>query len=407
MGTRDPHSPLRIGVNCLHLQKDIGGMRQYFRYLFDELLEKDERHRYVFFFAERNREELGRLKTDRWEREGILVEDQDGIAAHLDKMDLYFCPFSILWPLPVPRPSVVSFHDLQDKFFPEFFSPTDIWNREYHFRPSTRTADQVITISAFSKASIVRFHGVPPRKVHVAYSSPDRIYSQSTGEGMAPAGAWPRLPERFLFYPANRWLHKNHDALLRALCVLRKEYGLEIPCVMTGHHAEGGYPLHEKIREYRLENSVFDLGYVTQGQVRWLYSRAAMLVFVSLFEGFGLPLVEAMASGCPIACSKAASIPEVVGEAGLFFDPTDPREIAKTVFSLYHDTALCLRLREKGLARVRVFSPEAMALTHVRVFDLAHETYSPLRYRYYRHVYHPLHRFRMKTRAARERPGAK
>ena len=159
---------MRIGVNCFLLQKNIGGLRQYFLRLFRELLTKDMDNSYVFFYFKHNIEELEDLGTDKWKDGAILLNDQDEIRQHFDKIDLYFCLFGALWPRPVPKPSVVGLSDIQEKFFPEFFTSQDIWSREMHYRSSTKAADQGITVSEFSKNSIVRFHRIPRDTIHLA-----------------------------------------------------------------------------------------------------------------------------------------------------------------------------------------------------------------------------------------------
>src|SRR5439155_12330261 len=118
----------------------------------------------------------------------------------------------------------------------------------------------------------------------------------------------------YLFFPANRWFHKNHDALLRAIGILN-DRGLRTYAVFTGFDVPGGYPLLNKSREYGLEGQTFTIGYVTTAQMAYLYRHARMLVFPSLFEGFGMPPVEAMATGCPAVVSNATCLPEVCADA--------------------------------------------------------------------------------------------
>lgn len=362
-------------------------MKQYFHRLFKELLENDKDNSYVFFYFEHNRDELLNLGTDKWKDRAILLRNQDEVRKHLDKIDLYFCPFGAIWPRPVPKPSVVTVHDIQEQFFPQFFTKEALWSRDYHYKPSMKIADKVITISEFSKDSIVRFHGISEEKIHVAYHG---FYMTDKKQVSFP------LPDKYIFYPANRWLHKNHDNLLRALVILKKEKGIAVDCVFTGFDVPGGYPLQEKVDEYELTDQIKIIGYVNVENLKFIYKNAAMLCFPSLFEGFGMPLVEAMASGCPVACSNTTSIPEVVGSAALLFDPTSPNEIADRVFRILSDSSLSDELRKKGLEQAKLFSVKKMAAVHKDTFNLAANSYKKRKYFYYKYIYEPILKYKMK-----------
>ena len=213
---------MRIGVNCYLLQPHIGGLKQYFLTLFRELLDRDDEHEYVFFWYRHNAEELEQLGTDRWRRDAVLLEDQRQVLAHLDRIDLYFCPLPGLYPRPVPRPTVMTLVDIQEVFYPEFFTPADRYTRELHFPGSTHMADRVITISEFSRRAIIEHHRLSPERIAAVHLCADDRYARSAAVARSPTAP---LPARFIFYPANLWKHKNHDVLLRALRLLRVERG--------------------------------------------------------------------------------------------------------------------------------------------------------------------------------------
>jgi len=383
---------MRIGVNCFNLSENMGGLRQYFHRLFRELLASDQKNSYVFFYFEHNIKEMEHIDDERWKEYAILLEDQPDVLQHLEKIDLYFCPFGALWPRPVPVPTVVMLVDIQEKYYPEFFSKEDMWNREYHFEASTKTADQVITISEFSKESIAHYHGISRQKIHVAYLAADESFYLP----LAPNQTINlQLPEHYIFYPANRWFHKNHDNLLKALRELKMAHGLVVNCVLTGFDYEEGYPLNKKIMEYGLEDQVKVIGYVTGEEIKHIYTRAKMLCFPSLFEGFGMPTVEAMAIGCPVVCSNTTSLPEVVGDAALLFDPKNPGEIAGKIKAVWTDETLRKRLIAAGREQAKKFSVKNIAAVHMAAFELAAISYRQRRYWYYKYIYEPRHKLRM------------
>ena len=378
---------MRIGINCFLLQENIGGMRQYFHRLFRELLANDHDNSYVFFYFEHNICELEQLGNDRWKEGAILLDSQDGANFHLDKIDVYFCPFGALWPRPVKVPSVVMIHDIQEKYYPQFFSKKVLFDREFYYDPSTHIADHVITISRFTKDSIVKHHSVSPDKISVAYHSLSDDFSK------APS---PResckltLPLKFIFYPANRWAHKNHDNMLKAICILKQKFNLAVDCIFTGHDAPGRYPLKEKILHYGLEGQVQILGYLTEAEIKHIYKEATMLCFPSIFEGFGMPILEAMSLGCPVVCSNATSIPEVAGDAALLFNGDDPEEIAHKIYRLWNDEDLRNDLIKLGESQAVKFNPQITAQKHIEAFTKAASSFCKYKYFYNKFFYDPL-----------------
>ncbi|MDA8079507.1 MAG: glycosyltransferase family 1 protein [Nitrospiraceae bacterium] len=384
---------MRIGVNCFNLQANMGGLRQYFLRLFRELLEQDVLHTYVFFHGKHNIPELEPLGTDRWRDSAVLIDSQEDILPRLAEVDLYFCPFGVLWPRPVPVPSVVTLVDIQEVFFPQFFTEQDLWNRAYHYQGSTRSATEVITISQYSKKTIVEHHRVSADKVRVVYLAADDYFYGYDSEEVSLD-----LPPRYIFYPANRWLHKNHDNLLKALVILRDDFHVRIDCVLTGFDYDAGYPLKAKAQEYGLSEQIRVIGYVGKKEIKQIYRQAVMLCFPSLFEGFGMPLVEAMAIGCPVVCSNTTSIPEIVGDAALFFDPHNPRDIAEKIRALWDNPSLRAMLVEAGRKQADKYSVKKLAAGHLEAFNRAENSFSMSRYRLNRFILEPMHRINMRRK---------
>jgi glycosyltransferase involved in cell wall biosynthesis len=381
---------MRIGVNCFLLQANIGGLKQYFFNLFQELLENDHQNEYIFFHFPHNAEELAKLENRRWQARAVLLNNQLEVKQHLDKIDLYFCPFNALWPRPLPIPTVVTLVDIQEVFYPQFFTDLDLYNREYHLPGSTRMADRVITISHFTKKTIVQYHRISSHKVTVAYLCADKRYYQAAEVARPPQSPLPKGD--FIIYPANHWKHKNHDTLLRALRWLKTEKGLKIDAVFTGYDVPNGYPLLPKVSEYGLDEQVCSVGYVTVEEMAYLYSKATMLVFPSLFEGFGIPLVEAMAVGCPVVAANVTSLPEVGADAAEYFDPMSPESIGIAIEKIWRDGALRQQLVERGRRRALDFSAAKLAQTHLAVFNEAARSFSATRYVWH-YCYQHYHRW--------------
>ncbi|MDA8408339.1 MAG: glycosyltransferase family 1 protein [Deltaproteobacteria bacterium] len=244
-------------------------------------------------------------------------------------------------------PTVHALPDIQEHYFPDFFHPRDLKNRYICHRFGAQSSTLVITISQFSKSTIINKFGIPDDKIRVSDMGIHPIFHDPTNLGRRPA-KFPAEKGAYLFYPANSWLHKNHRAVLEALVILKNNYHIEITTVFTGHLLEGEfnhYDIPKEICSRGLENQVYHIGTVSLSELKYLYLNATALIHPSLFEGFGIPLVEAMACGCPIIAANCTSIPEVAGEAGLYFDPEDPKDIAdKIIYFLDNRGAVAKRV---------------------------------------------------------------
>lgn len=263
--------------------------------------------------------------------------------------DVVHYPFTA----PVPWPSradavVVTLHDVQHLELPHLFSRAERLYRRRYYESAARRADVVVTVSEFARQTIVDRLGIAPDRVMTALNGVD------AAEFVPQLGA----RERFLLYPARAWAHKNHSRLLEAVALLRQE-DPDLTLVLTG----GGLEALGRLPEW-----VDARGLVDRSELLELYRTAACLVFPSLYEGFGIPVLEAMASGCPVASSSAASLPEVCGDAAVLFDPTDPEAIAEGVRTAL---ARSTTLSAGGPAHAARFSWAACAEAHVGAYRAA------------------------------------
>jgi glycosyltransferase involved in cell wall biosynthesis len=172
-----------------------------------------------------------------------------------------------------------------------------------------------------------------------------------------------------MYYPAATWPHKNHKMFLGALKIMKYRYGFDGQLVLSGIAMQTNNDILKEIIRLGLQEDVVVLGYLPQEDLPCLYNLARMMVFPSLYEGFGIPLVEAMACGCPIACSNVTSIPEVVGDAALTFDPYSVEEMAEKVWRVWNDDVLRQEMNLKGLGRVKRFSWDNMARQTIAVYE--------------------------------------
>ena len=212
-------------------------------------------------------------------------------------------------------------------------------------------------------------YGIAPEKIDVIHLG--------RGEEYAPIQDKRRLGETatrhdlhkpFLYYPAAGWPHKNHLQLLEALRLLKDRHRFDGQLVLSGVGLENSKNIMERTQQLRLLEDVKILGYLDHREIPIMYNLARALVFPSLFEGFGMPVVEAMACGCPVAASSASALPEVVGDAGLLFDPRSTEHIAEQVWRIWSDEESRQRLRALGLERAQEFSWDKIAAKTVAVY---------------------------------------
>lgn len=378
---------MNIGLNAISfVPGKIGGMETYFRNLVDWLRRLDTENRYLLLcdrrfagefpdLGERFRvREVNYAKPSlRWFTRGVLrntlnVDILKGEMRGLG-VDLIHHPFTVVTPPGTRIPAVLTFWDMQHEFFPEFFNPLDLRKRRRIYRASTEEAAQIIVSSRFTEECLVERYGIPAEKITVIYTGYGREYRVLDDvQGLRQIRTKYGLDRPFIFYPAATWPHKNHKNLLAAFRILKESHRFDGELLLTGIAMQAQDEIIAEIGRLGLSGSVRLLGYLPAGELPCLYNLARMLVFPSLFEGFGIPLVEAMACGCPVVCSTATSLPEVAGDAGALFDPRDPEQIAQTVWSVWNDDALRCGMRERGLARARLFTWEETARKTMEVY---------------------------------------
>lgn len=267
-------------------------------------------------------------------------------------------------------PVVLTIVDIQQEYLPEFFAKGELGARSRHYRSSAERADHIIAISSYTKRTLIDKYAIPEDKITVVHLGYDaKAYMKLDGKIVEEFRKEYGLPERFLLYPAAFWPHKNHLNLVRAFRVLKDKYGYDGKLVLTGIK-KGGHGVFEKeVNALGLDGEIICLGYLAYDELPLLYNAASCLVFPSLFEGFGIPLVEAFATGLPVACSNITSLPEVGGDAAVYFDPEQPQDMAEKINRVCSDKGFRENLIEKGFERSRLFSWDNTAQQTLKVYE--------------------------------------
>jgi glycosyltransferase involved in cell wall biosynthesis len=270
-------------------------------------------------------------------------------------IDVIHFPFQDAFTTDIP--SIYQPHDLQHLHLPELFSRWQRQRRETIYRTHCERAEAVVTMTSWGRRDLIESYGLPEDKVWVVPGAsvlPE--YPEPSAAELAEIRARLALPGSFLLYPAQPWPHKNHTRLLEALSLIRDRTGTSIPLVCSGAPARAFRRVRDRARELGLETTTFFPGFVSPKELRGLYELATALVFPSRFEGWGLPICEAFSVGLPVGSSSATGLPELVGDAGLIFDPGDGDGMADRVQRLWQDEGLRRELSERGRERGRSFS---------------------------------------------------
>lgn len=284
--------------------------------------------------------------------------------------DLLFCPFTAPTYFESGIPTVCTIYDLQYKTYPEFFSAEDVAHRDHTFIEACRRATVLTAISNYSRHSAIDHGSLDPaciRTIHLRLAHRIRHAEIDDKVLLTRLGL---TAQRYLVYPANFWKHKNHEMLFTAFgMAFRDGLSRDIKLVCTGQPGARQDWLIAAARSMNLEDRVLFPGYLLNTELATLIAHCSGVVFPSLYEGFGLPVIEAMAAGVPVACSNTTSLPEVVADAAILFDPRVPTQIAQSIISLVENNALRAQLVEAGRMRAAEFADsERMAREYWALF---------------------------------------
>lgn len=363
---------MRIGINALYLLPGkVGGSEIYVRNLVKWLARAAKDDELVIFV---NRESAGVFET--LAPEAKVVNCAFNAASR---------PIRILWeqfvlplqvrkhgidvllsagmtaPLLCPAPSYLMIYDLQHINQPENFSKSQLLFLRTIIYLSAKSVRGVLTLSEKSKADIVRHYNIAPRNVSVTYlaSDSEAFRKRSDAEISAVREKY-KLSKRFILYIASSLPHKNYERLLEAFKAVKVK-DRSIKLVLIGARSYGHDVISAKIAGLGLRKDVVFLGWLPFEDIPVIYAAADLFVFPSLHEGFGIPVLEAMATGVPVVCSGIEPITEVAGDAAVFVDPYDTDAIAEAILSVLGNGKLRDGLVSKGLKRAALFSWEKTA----------------------------------------------
>ncbi|MBN2244684.1 MAG: glycosyltransferase family 4 protein [Candidatus Aminicenantes bacterium] len=373
---------MRIGIDIRPFLREETGVGILFKKLLFSLARIDEKNEY-FLFSSSFKDRFISEKIPPFKR-GRFLDCRIPVKAvnfswyrmswpRLDfffrtRLDLTHSPTPLI--LPTRGKKIVTIFDL---FFLEH---PRLSNREARksftarIGRSLERADGVMTISKESQNQILRYFPLVEKKLKVIYPGIDHAFwTETIPSETENLSSVSNLPSAFLLFVGATEARKNLVNLLQAFSLVREEYR-DLFLVAAGPKGEDHERILDKIRELKLEDFVEILNYVDERKLKYLYSRAELFVFPSWHEGFGIPLLEAMACGVPIAASKGGALPEIGGEAALYFDPNSPEDMAEKIKTLLEDRTLRMQLIQTGKIRMLGFSWEKAASETLEFYQI-------------------------------------
>jgi glycosyltransferase involved in cell wall biosynthesis len=375
---------MRIGINLLGLLPGmIGGVETYIRGLLNGLSRVDTDNEYVIFANRENwatfnglPENFKLVRCDfsgRWTIPSLFLTRVLGEQLYLprragqERLDVLHSPLDTT-PLVAPCATVMTLHDLNFDAVPEATTALRRRIAKSLVRTCARKATAVVTVSEFSRREIIRDMGLSPKRVEVVYNAPGRDRCANEHQWSALARKFNlALPYVIAFSSLNP--HKNLGRLIAAFANLQPQCKWQL--LIVGHLPTRGDSLRDLAVKHGVERWVIFSGYLGDGDVTLALQHARLLAFPSLYEGFGIPVIEAMNMGVPVACSNAAALPEVAGGAALLFDPCSAEEISAALSRLLTDGSLRESLIAAGYNNARRFSWTRSAEQMVAVYQRA------------------------------------
>lgn len=260
---------------------------------------------------------------------------------------------------------VFTLHDLSLLLFPETHSLDRRMFFDRFFQNRLGQADHIIVPSAFVKGQLLEYGGFPAERVSVVHEGVDEQFYPRDPDVISEALDSHGLPKEYVLFVGTLEPRKNLSTLLLALSRCKSD----VPLVIVGWSGWGDPCFEAELERLNLRHRVFFPGYVSDEALCAIYSGASAFLYPSIYEGFGLPVLEAMACGCPVLCSNAASIPEVAGESALYANPSEPEEWSGAIDSVVSDSELQKRLRSMGQEHAFNFSWQKAAAKTMAIFS--------------------------------------
>jgi glycosyltransferase involved in cell wall biosynthesis len=302
-------------------------------------------------------------------RMAVLLGQRAGIGFNrlVPDAELFHATEHLLMPLR-GVPTVLTVHDLIYHLFPSYHRSLNYWYLNTAVPLYVRRADSVIAISQSTKRDLVQHYKVPEEKISVVYEAASSRFRPASPEAVAEAKASYRLPSKYVLALGTIEPRKNLNRLVQAVCLLRQK-DPELSLVIVGHAGWLYQDFFQELEKLEDPRAVLLSGYVPDADLPAVLTGATAYVLASFYEGFGLPILEAMACGTPVVCSNTSSMPELGGEAARYFNPHDLQDMVTAISAVLEDAELREEMRQLGFEQAARFSWARTARETLTVYE--------------------------------------
>ncbi|MBT2724004.1 glycosyltransferase family 1 protein [Bacillus sp. ISL-46] len=358
---------INIGVDAHILSGKFQGSRTYLANLYENILIQDKVNTYNFLgFWEDGKPFEGnssyityksdsRIKRLAYQSYGLLKERE---------IDILHSQY--ISPIFLPCKSVITIHDILFETHPEYFTKSEVIRNKILVRYSAKRANQIHTVSNYSKNKLIEIYGIEENKIKIVPNGVNYNLFNNVNIEQAKKVIKEKFGvENYILTVGRIEPRKNHINLLKAMKIVKKFEKQTPPLVIVGRPDFGFDKFYKELNEFELNKDVFILDSIDDKFLPLIYKAAKVFVYPSFAEGFGIPPLEAMASGVPVITSNLTAIPEVVGNAGLLVNPLEPNEIAKAIRSILNNQDMADSLSNKGITQSKKWSWESSAKSYL------------------------------------------
>jgi len=365
-----------IGLEARWITFEKTGFGRYAFNLLKELSKIDHENRYLIYLNREYQNEQIFLKEN---FKKIFIKNIPEIYKHvcipfdIISRNRNISLFHFLYNAPslyMPCPYILTIHDVSYKYIPEMISFKNRFSIFLQLKLNAKRSKKIIAVSESSKKDIIKFFNVNEDKIDVIYEGVDESFRNKVDENKRKTIINKyELPKKFILYVGTYLPHKNLETLLCAFHSLKTNTDIKHKLVLAGKKGKNYSVIAKLISDFNLEKDVLRLGFIPDDDLPVIYNLSELFVFPSLYEGFGLPILEAMSCGVPVLASASSCLPEIGGDAAEYFRPKDIEALGKKIFKIIKNSNLKVELREKGFQRAKLFSWSRMAEKTLELYE--------------------------------------
>ena len=350
---------MKIAIDIRSAGGNKAGKGQYTFHLTQSILELDKTNQYILYTKEKvaGFDHFPNCEVRQISANGLLWHPRVAKDVKREGVDIFWAPSSYITPIFIKKPTrvIITVHDLVTFLYPNNHNKKATIVERLCLKRAVKRADQVITVSENTKQDLIKFFPNAKDKTSVVYCAASSIYQPVPLEDLKTFIKDTKLPPKFFLAVSTIQPRKNYLNLIRSLAQVHKKWP-NTHLLIVGKEGWQYKEVYAEIMRYNLSKYVHVLGYLSEKSIRNLYNLARALVFPSFYEGFGIPPLEAMQSGCPVIASNASSIPEVLGAAAISLDPTNTASWAAAMDKILSSETTRQSLSRAGLNQAKKFS---------------------------------------------------